>query len=168
VRWPVSAGVPDVICIMLAPLRSAAECSRIAPADPCRGTSLRWWPAGKARAELPGTARQSTSVPSRRSCLCCTGLPDLFRLARVVAARSCRDLETSWSDPVPEAVQGRDRENPLARRRRPCSADHRGNALVTAIAYRRPRAHRYGQPPSVGCLPCADVEDVEGDFLIGP
>ncbi len=84
-RWPVSAGVPDVICFMPA-LRSAAVL-----ADRHRslsGTSPRWWPAGKVRAEPPGTARANKRAEPAFFPHAVRALHPL-RLARVVAARWC-------------------------------------------------------------------------------
>ena len=87
-----------------------------------------------SRPEIPRWCREgpSPSVPGRRSCPCCTGASTRFGCLAPSRRERALDRETSWSEPVPEVVQGRAGRHVFAHRRGPGSADHGGNALVRA------------------------------------
>jgi hypothetical protein len=80
------------------------------------------------------------------------GSSDLLLLARVVAARSAVDVETSWSQPIPEVVQGRAGRHFLPIVVAPAQRVTVGTRWSALFARRGPRRdrQRMGKPTSSG------------------
>jgi hypothetical protein len=130
-----------------------------APAAPCRGSVSRWWSAGKACArsrqvDVVGNERvEPAFLPMLYGCL-----PPVFGWS----TSSRRDGALTWKRPGRSQFLRLSKVTPVGSSCpswSPCSVDHRGNALVSAIcplsSEGTPRwTNRVVTTPWVGPWPC--------------